>query len=627
MLSPLLNLVRRRIAAKLTLTYLFLIFVIVGVMGISVARILEQRSVLNLKASLVAQGRLVKDTIVPYLIPGGTSQALVQELAHELGGRMGLRVTIIARDGVVLGDSEQTLEGVRQMENHRERPEVRAALAGEIGSALRWSTTLQADMLYVTIPLLREEEVVGVLRVAVPLTEVKEAKVSVRRAVLFGALIASGVAFAVSLVIARRVTRPVVEMERIAYRYASGDFGERVPAGSQDEIGELGRALNIMAERLEEKIGDLERERTKTAAILESMEEGVIAVDPQGRILLMNRSARAFFRLRHGLIEGRPFLEVIRNKELFDLIQECRACRKGELCRKELTLVTPVERTLQAHAVPFHLRGEAVGVLLVLHDITELRRLERVRTEFVANVSHELRTPLTSIAGYLETLLGGALEEPANARRFLEIVFKHTERLSRLLDDLLELSNIELGKMKLKLQPTGLHEVMEGVLAIYRPQAEAKGLTLASQVPTGLPPVLADRDRLSQILINLVDNAVKFTPEGGRITVSARAQGLKVRDRGVGTIPQPLAPSLQPPAPDEFVEISVMDTGIGIPSWDLPRITERFYRVEKARSRELGGTGLGLAIVKHLVQAHGGALQIESELGKGTTVRFTLPKA
>lgn len=443
------------------------------------------------------------------------------------------------------------------------------------------------------------------------------------RVVAFGLLLALSVALALSLFITRWVTRPIVEMKRIARQMAEGDFTRKAPVESRDEIGELGLALNTMAERLREKIEDLEQERAKVTAILESMVEGVIAVDPQGRILLANGSARALFPLRHGRIEGRPFLEVIRNKELFDLIQECRACRGGELCRKELTLVTPVERTLQVHAVPFHLRGEALGVLLVLHDITELRRLERVRTEFVANVSHELRTPLTSITGYLETLLGGALEESENARRFLEIVFKHAKRLSRLLDDLLELSNLELGKTKLKLQPTELHEVVEGVLAIYKFQAEAKGLTLASEIPTGFPPVLADRDRLSQILINLVDNAVKFTPEGGSITVSARrvpSSEFRVPSSEPGTW------NLEPGTMD-FVEISVADTGIGIPSWHLPRITERFYRVNKARSRELGGTGLGLAIVKHLVQAHGGGLRIESELGKGTRVCFTLPKA
>src|SRR3990170_3464985 len=247
--------------------------------------------------------------------------------------------------------------------------------------------------------------------------------------------------------------------------------------------------------------------------------------------------------------------------------------------------------------------GEMRGVVMVLHDITELRRLEQVRTEFVANVSHELRTPLTAIHGYLETLLGGALEERDNARRFLEIVFRQTERLGRLLDDLTDLSNIELGRIALRLEPVRLPGGGGSVLAIIAPKAEAGRVALASELAPGLGPVSADRDRLAQVLINLVDNAVKYTPEGGRVTVSAR------------------------PAADGRVEVVVADTGVGIPPADLPRITERFYRVDKARSRELGGTGLGLAIVKHLVLAHAGELAIESTPGRGTTVRVALPAA
>ena len=253
------------------------------------------------------------------------------------------------------------------------------------------------------------------------------------------------------------------------------------------------------------------------------------------------------------------------------------------------------------NAVPLRLGADEVGVVMVLHDITELRRLEQVRTEFVANVSHELRTPLTAIHGYLETLLAGALEEGANARRFLQIVFRHTERLGRLLDDLTDLSNIELGRVSLKLEPTRVDEVVDSVLIIIGPKAESGRVRLGHELPPGLPPALADRDRLAQVLINLVDNAVKYTREGGRVTIGARVL------EGGG------------------MEVSVADTGIGIPAADLPRITERFYRVDKARSRELGGTGLGLAIVKHLVLAHGGELRIDSDPEQGTTVRFTLP--
>src|SRR5882724_953690 len=314
----------------------------------------------------------------------------------------------------------------------------------------------------------------------------------------------------------------------------------------------------------------------------------------------MNERARTMFGLQTARPEGTPLLEVVRHVGLHELVGRCRLCGEGTVVRRELRVAGPVERTVQANAVPLRLAADDPGVVMVLHDITELRRLEQVRTEFVANVSHELRTPLTAIHGYLETLLAGALEERENARRFLEIVFRHTERLGRLLNDLTDLSNIELGRVSLELAPTRLDEVVDAVLAIMSPRAKSGRVALRSHVPPDLPTVLADRDRLVQIVINLVDNAIKYTPEGGHVTVKAE------------------------PLVEGQVAVDVVDTGIGIPPADLPRITERFYRVDKARSREPGGTGLGLAIVKHLVFAHNGLLRIESEPGRGTTVRVWL---
>jgi two-component system phosphate regulon sensor histidine kinase PhoR len=304
--------------------------------------------------------------------------------------------------------------------------------------------------------------------------------------------------------------------------------------------------------------------------------------------------------VENGLPEGRSFLEVIRQKDLLDLVQEVRV--SGAPARHELELGPPVNRVVAARGAPLGLGPGAPGVLLVLNDVTELRRLERVRSEFVANVSHELRTPLTCIKGYLETLLDGALDDRAHARRFLEVAGTHAERLDRLIDDLLELSNIESGRVTLVPMRLDLGDVVAGVEAMFERQTAQSRLTLERAVPPGLA-VRADRDRLVQILVNLVDNAVKFTPEGGQVRIEAA------------------------PVAAGRVEVRVRDTGIGIPSTDLPRITERFYRVDKTRSREVGGTGLGLAIVKHLVQAHGGELRIESALGHGTTVSFTLPAA
>jgi two-component system phosphate regulon sensor histidine kinase PhoR len=357
----------------------------------------------------------------------------------------------------------------------------------------------------------------------------------------------------------------------------------------------------MMMARLREKIGDLEEERAKARAILDGMVEGVIAVDGHEAIVLMNERARAMFGVGAGRGEGKPFLEVIRNADLHEVFRQSRSAVADAPLAREIRLRHPVPRIVQISAVALRLAGGGEpGVVMVLHDVTALRRLEQVRTEFVANVSHELRTPLTAIQGYLETLLGGALEEPHHARRFLDIAYRHTERLGRLLNDLTDLSNIELGKVTLRLAPVRLDDVVSSVFEIIRPKAEGGRVGLIADVQPADLTVHADHDRLAQILINLVDNAVKYTSENGWVTVRAR------------------------PIDGTRAEIRVRDTGAGIPAADLPRITERFYRVDKARSRELGGTGLGLAIVKHLVLAHGGELAIDSQEGQGTTVRFTL---
>ena len=585
------------------LTFILLAMTAIGmaVMGLYVTRALETPLKAYLTAGMVRDAQLLHDAILPY-VTQGTPVGAVQELVHKYGAMLGseARVTVIAVDGTVLGDSGLVLGEVRRMAKQGDWPEVQAALAGGIGNHLRRGQHRHGEMLYVAIPLTDAAQVRGVLRIALPLTAVAQAATSVHQAVALGALLAFAVVLAVGLFLSRRVTRPVTEMQSIARWMAEGDFAQRVPISGTDEIAELGRTLNLMAERLSDKIQDLEGERTKVAAILDSMVEGVIAIGQRGRIVLMNHAARRIFDLGWEPVEGRPLLEIVRHKEILDLVAGGKRLDVEGARRREIEIGPPVDRILDAHASAIALAPSGQGILLVLHDVTELRRLERVRTEFVANVSHELRTPLTSIRGYLETLLDGALEEPANARRFLEIAHTHAERLSRLVDDLLQLSDIETGKLVLKPTLLSLHEVAAEVVAFFEKQAARKSLSLVNNVPHDIR-LQADWDRLTQIFVNLVDNAVKYTPEKGEITLGA--------EYGV----------------NGFVHVWVADTGIGIPSTDLPRITERFYRVDRARSRELGGTGLGLAIVKHLVQAHGGELWLQSELGKGTTVNFSLP--
>jgi two-component system phosphate regulon sensor histidine kinase PhoR len=595
---------RRRISVKLTITLVGFVAVSLLAAGVYLGHALEQAAIQGLDDRLLIAARLLRGEAAG-LIARGAQVNEMHAWATTAGGVVGARLTLIGRNGSVLVDSRLSAGEVATLENHASRPEVAAALRGQIGRATRRSATVDRPWLYVATPLGDGSDVQGAVRLALPLTEVSASFTAVHRVLLLGGLFALSVAAGIGIFVAGRVTRPVIEMERIARQMAEGRFDRRVPVRSPDEIGMLARALNAMAASLVGKIGDLEQERAKLTAILDAMVEGVVAVDGHDHIVTMNERARAMFGLpTRG--EGRPFMEVVRNADLHLMVRSSRGTGTGAVSQREVRLLAPVARTMQVSAVPLVLSGPdpGVGVVLVLYDVTDLRRLEQVRTEFVANVSHELRTPLTAIHGYLETLRGGALEEPDNARRFLDIAYRHTERLGRLLNDLTDLSNIELSKVKLALAPVRVDEVVDSVLAIIQPKAEARRVRLTAHVDRDVPAVNADHDRLEQILINLVDNAVKYTPEGGEVTVrAARA------------------------AAGGVVVIEVRDTGIGIPPADLPRITERFYRVDKARSRELGGTGLGLAIVKHLVIAHGGEFSIESSPGEGTLVRFTLAAA
>jgi two-component system phosphate regulon sensor histidine kinase PhoR len=597
MLARLVRFVRSRIVVKLTLTLVGFVAMSILVAGLYLGQALDRFAVASLESRLVTAGRLLHDEARGFLARGDAAAlaAFVRRAARPTESR----VTVIAPDGVVLADSDIPAADLGRLDNHRERPEVRAALDGRVGRDLRSSTSVHAKLLYVALPVRDGERVVGVVRLALPLAAVTSSYDQINRVMVAGGLVALAVAFGIGLFVAGRVTRPVVEMQAIARKMSEGQFAVRAPVRSEDELGALGRALNVMVQRLREQIQNLEAERAKATAILDGLVVGVVAVDGQECILLMNERARAMFGVGHGRGEGKPFLEVIRNADLHEIFRSGRTA--GGVFRREVRVVHPADRTLRVSAVPLRFTGEDPGLVLVMDDVTELRRLEQVRTEFIANVSHELRTPLTAIQGYLETLLGGALDEPEHARRFVEIAFRHTERLGRLLNDLTDLSNIELGKVSLRLAPTPLRPVVESVLELVAAKARDGEVTVTADVSDAMG-VQADHDRLVQILINLVDNAVKYTPAGGAVTVRAR------------------------PTAEGRIEVSVSDTGIGIPRADLPRITERFYRVDKARSRELGGTGLGLAIVKHLVLAHGGDMAIDSEEGRGTTVRVLLPE-
>lgn len=396
-------------------------------------------------------------------------------------------------------------------------------------------------------------------------------------------------------------SKRIAELVQTVDCYTKGDLTQKISVGFSDELKPLGDAMNRMAGALRVRIAELEGEEAKLSAILENMAEGVIAVDRNRKVLLINPTAETIFSSAKQSALGKGILELVRNPKVDQMMEQ--AIQEQAIVTEEIELHREEKKILKASAVGVGKSGGSVAGILVLYDITEIRKLEGLRQEFVANVSHELKTPLTSIKGFIETLSGGALQDLERSRTFLKMMEEDADRLTRLIGDLLELSKIESKEIVLKLESVDLKDELEKVVVAFSPRLKDKKITVQNHLSAnGLPRVLADRDQLKQVLVNLFDNAVKFSGEGGKIAFEADMIGNQIR-------------------------VSVEDTGIGIPEKAIPRIFERFFRVDQARSRELGGTGLGLAIVKHIVEAHGGSVSCESELGQGSKFSFTLPIA
>jgi two-component system phosphate regulon sensor histidine kinase PhoR len=517
------------------------------------------------------------------------------QTAHEWGRMVGLRVTLMAADGRVLGDSDVPAEGLVRVENHRERPEMKAALAWRTGHAVRRSHTVGIEFLYVAVPAAAGE--VAVLRVAEPLTAIASLRASLLRLTLAASAIALLLALAIAYWIAGRHSSRIRELEAAAAAVGRGE-GARARELPADELGRLGRAFNRMAAELRSRVDALERERDMRERIVAHLGDGVALVDREGRVMHANQALADLLGEPAPPQPGTPFMDFARAPELGDLMRRVGAGEESpEAELRPWTTAGP--RLIQATAGPLGPSSEG-AVLLVLHDLTAMEAANRVRQDFVANVSHELRTPLTSLRGYAETLLAGGLEDAENREGFVRTIHDQAVRLEALIADLLSLAELERPGAGLRLAAFDLREVAERQAAALRPRATAAGLTL--HVEGGEPvPVEADRARIEQVIANLLDNAVKYT-ERGEISVMLGGDA----DRAW---------------------CEVVDTGHGIPHEDQPRIFERFYRVDKARSREKGGTGLGLSIVKHIVQLHGGAVTVRSSPGQGSTFRFEIPRA
>jgi len=556
---------------------------------------LHRRAVEQVRARLLAEARLMARVVGQPLADGRPSDeidALVDEAARDVQAR----VTIIAGDGTVVADSALSGEPLRTVENHLGRPEVQEALKMGAGSSIRHSTTVGDDLLYAAVAIPHQDRVVGVSRVALSLRGVEEQIDDLQRAVTVALALAFLLIALLSAAFSSSLAGPLGEVMDAARRFAAGDLAARSPVRRSDEVGELARILNRSAEQLQERITEIARDRGRIDAILSAMEDGVMAVDHRGVVLLANQALRRSLELQEPV--GRHYLEVVRQRKVGELLEE--VLRSGARRLDEVEMLR-AGRTYAVIGVPFPgPEDQPPGAVLTFHDVTERHRVEQVRRDFVANASHELRTPLTSIRGFVEALEDGAMEEPATGRRFLEKIRLHADRMATLVSDLLELSRLESGERAPAWEPVAPAEVAEDVAASLAGAAERKGVAL-HRADEDAPTVVSDADRLRQILENLVENAVKYTPAGGRIEITTR------------------------PAADGGAEVVVADDGPGIPPEHVPRIFERFYRVDKARSRELGGTGLGLSIVKHLAEGMGASVNVESQLGRGTRFTVTLP--
>ena len=611
-------------AKRLLVLYGIIFIFVLLVNDWALSHFLQKRDLLELRTSLTRQSILIRELALPLL----ADPVRLQEEVHKIAAGTDIRVTTISPEGAVLADSSESPEQLSKMENHALRPEIAAALRKETGMSIRYSMTLGTRMLYIavpilinfreseigavqttipekqskvrTVPILSGEKILGVVRTAMPITRVDEILASVRRPVMFTALLGILIVFAAGMFFSYRLTKRIRRITSVAERYAREDWSEKILIDGKDELKMLANTMNQMAATLRSRIEDLESEKGKISVILGHMNEGVIAVDRHKQVVLINPTAERIFGVSSPLLQGKSLIEVTRHPQIEKITD--RAFQSQKTVSEEVLLSGETKRTLRLSVVVLNEHARDIGGILVFHDMTELRRLENIRREFVTNVSHELRTPLTVIKGFIETLLGGALKNPPEGERFLKIISEETDRLGRLVEDILTLGEIEQRVALMKKERIDLVPLLTVLLEQLKVRAGKNNLTVENRLPGKSLIVSGDRDKLHQVFVNLIDNAIKFNRPGGKIILSADT-------KPEGTL------------------ITIEDTGTGIPEEAQSRIFERFFRADKARSKELGGTGLGLSIVKHIMEAHGGRVSCQSVPGQGSrfSVFFPVP--
>ena len=579
----------RSIQWRITFSFVLLIVVSMGMLGLYLANSTRSSQLDNLRSQLENEARITAEASSPGFL-SQDKKGVLDALAKRLGEQTDTRVTLIALDGTVLGDSA---EDPATMENHATRPEIRDALSTGSGESTRYSTTLGQKMMYVAAPISHQGEVLGIARVSLPLTAVESLVHRVTVSIIAATAIAALLGILAAWVIARITTRPIRKLTIASRKIASGELEQKITIEARDEVGELAHAFNEMSSKLKEMVETISGDRARLATILDNMADGVIMTDIEGNILMANNAAGKLFEIKNTDMANRHLIEVVRDHEIDEVLKLCLKTAETQSAQYESGTS---KRYLRVIAIPIA-HDELSDSLLLFQDLTELRNLQTTRRELIGNISHEFRTPLAGIKAMVETLRDGAVDDKKVARDFLTRMDDEVERLTQIVAELTEFSRIETGKAELSLEPVNLNLLIEEVIIQLSHQVERQQLSVDKKLAADLRSVQADKERVRQVVVNLIHNAIKFTSPGGKITVATQTHG-------------------------GSVTVDISDTGIGIAKNDLPHVFERFYKVDRARSG--GGTGMGLAIAKHVVEAHGGKIRVQSEEGKGSTFSFSL---
>jgi two-component system, OmpR family, phosphate regulon sensor histidine kinase PhoR len=586
-----------RLIWQLYPTYLFITLIALGAVSWYAANFLNDYFFERTLADLKNQGRIAEVLVARHLKP--LDATAVDTICKKIGQSAPTRITVMLPNGKVIGDSEHDPQ---TMDNHIDRPEMRIAVTGTLGSAQRYSRTLDKRMMYVALPLKDHQKVSAILRMSIPLTDVDAELARIQSRIAWGGFLIAALAAVICFFVSRRISQPIEKLKKGAEDFAKGNLTQRLPIPSTKETAGLAYAMNTMAARLEQRIEAEVNQRHEMETILSSMTEGVIALDMDEHVLSFNQAATNIVKGLQTRSKGRGLQEIIRNLELQSFTQW--ALEDDITVSDDIMLHQTTQQVVNIHATPMHdAKKKRIGTLLVLNDVTQLRHLEKMRQDFVANVSHEIKTPLTAIKGFVETLLSGAKDRPEDADRFITIIKKHANRLEAIVHDLLQLSKIEKENeaKQIRFAKKSIRNVLKSSIQICREKADSKKIDIEVSCEESTTATI-NAALLEQALINLIDNAIKYSGQNCKIGITTQK------------------------TPQELL-IRIQDNGIGIAKKHLPRLFERFYRVDKARSREQGGTGLGLAIVKHIVKAHSGHITVISEQGKGSTFTIHLPLA